>query len=290
MRPFEYCRPDTLEEALRLLNEVGNRPLAGGTDVIPKLRRDQFDVKRLIDISRIKELQFIEQNNQNIHIGALVSHQSMVNNGLLQENAHVLIEAASSIGSRQTRILGTLGGNIANASPAADICPALLVLNTEVHLISINGKRTIALADFFTGPGKTCLSPGEIIHSISFKPLRGRWGSKFLKLGKRSGMAITVASATSAILLDDDGVITDVRMAFGSVSSTPIRSQTAELFLLHKVASVDTFAEAAKASLADISPISDVRSSSEYRRHAAKILAQRSLLAAYIEAGERNAL
>lgn len=289
MHPFEYSRPTTLEEAVLLLSGSGYRLVAGGTDVIPRLRSNHFEVNHLVDISRLEDLRYIEERGERINIGALVNHQTIVDSALLNEVSQVLVEASSSVGCRQTRIQGTLGGNLANASPAADTSPALLVLNTDVHIVSKNGKRTVALADFFTGPGQTCLVHGEIIHSISFRRLHGRWGSNFQKLGKRSGMAIAVASAAAVLVLGDDGVIRDVRLAFGSVAPKPVRSPAAESVLLGKKATNELITVAAEASLADISPISDVRSTSEYRRNAAKVLAQRALQAAFIEAKERQA-
>ena len=288
MHAFDYSRPNTLQEALLLLSGQGNRPIAGGTDVIPRLRTNHFDVYHLVDISRLNDLRFIEERCDMIHIGALVSHQSIVDAELLKEKAHVLVEAASSVGCRQTRVQGTIGGNLANASPAADTSPALLVLNADVHLVSQNGSRTTALIDFFTGPGQNCLVHGEIIHSVSFRQLQGRWGSAFLKLGKRAGMAISVASAAAVLTLGENNVITDVRLAFGSVAPRPVRSPAAESVLLGKKATLELIIEAAEASQSDISPISDVRSTCEYRRHAAKILAQRSLQTAFIQADQRK--
>lgn len=288
MHPFEYSRPTTLEEAVFLLSESGYRIVAGGTDVIPRLRLNHFVVNHLVDISRLQDLRFIEGRGENINIGALVCHQSIVDSALIHEVSKVLVEASSSVGCRQTRIQGTLGGNLANASPAADTSPALLVLNTDVHIISQNGRRSVALTDFFNGPGQTCLLDGEIIHSISFRRLNGRWGSNFQKLGKRSGMAIAVASAAAVLALGDNDEIIDVRLAFGSVAPKPVRSPAAESILLGKKASSELFAKAAEASLADISPISDVRSTGEYRRNAAKVLVQRALQAALIEAEERQ--
>jgi carbon-monoxide dehydrogenase medium subunit len=288
MHPFEYSRPTTLEEAVLLLNKSGHRIVAGGTDVIPRLRLNHFEVNHLVDISRLEDLRYIEERGERIFIGALVNHQAIVDSALLNEVSQVLVEASSSVGCRQTRIQGTLGGNLANASPAADTSPALLVLNTDVHIISQNGSRTIALNDFFTGPGRTCLLDGEIIHSISFSRLQGRWGSNFQKLGKRSGMAIAVASAAAVLVLGNDGVIRDVRLAFGSVAPKPVRSPAAESVLLGMKATSELISMAAEASMADISPISDVRSTSEYRGNAAKVLAQRALQAAFIETEERQ--
>jgi carbon-monoxide dehydrogenase medium subunit len=280
--------PQTTQELLVMLSDPSTRLIAGGTDLIPRLRRSPDpSVKILIDMSRLQELSFIRQREDQIEIGALTTHSTLLSSPLLRQSTPALLQACASIGAPQTRARGTLGGNLANASPAADTAAPLLALNAQVVLRSINGERVLPLTAFFKAPGKTHLQPGEFIHSIRIPLPRAKWGSFFVKLGRRSGMAIAVASAAVYMELDDLGRIQCVRAALGSVASTPVRVPHAEAVLLGKTPSPDLFAQSTRSMLADISPIDDVRASAAYRQHSAQILLQRALQAASLQAAER---
>ena len=281
MLEFDYQKPETLDELIHTLGQDGGCIIAGGTDVIPRMRHNLIQATTVIDISRLTELSFIQQDQNQIRIGALTTHQALVDSSLVQTTNPALTSAAASVGCRQTRHRGTLGGNIGNASPAADTIPALLVFDAQVYLLGEAGKRQIGLVDFILGPGKTQLYAGEIIHSISYAPFDGAWGAAFQKLGKRNGMAIAVVSAAAAIQLDGQGHVREARLALGSVAPTVVRSPKAEAILLGQVPTPEVLKRAADAVSADISPISDIRSSAAYRQHAAKILANRALTVAF---------
>ena len=281
--------PQTTQELLVMLSDPSTRLIAGGTDLIPRLRRSPDpSVKILIDMSRLHELSFIRQREDQIEIGALTTHSTLLSSPLLRQSTPALLQACASIGAPQTRARGTLGGNLANASPAADTAAPLLALNAQVVLCSVNGERVLPLTAFFKAAGKTHLQPGEFIHSIRVPLPRAKWGSSFIKLGRRSGMAIAVASAAVYMELDNPGRIQCVRAALGSVASTPVRVLHAEAVLLGKTPSPDLFSQSAQAVPADISPIDDVRASAAYRRHCAQILFQRALQAASLQAAERT--
>ncbi|RJP48063.1 MAG: xanthine dehydrogenase family protein subunit M [Anaerolineaceae bacterium] len=200
-----------------------------------------------------------------------------MDSALLQSANPALVAAAVSLGCNQTRHRGTLGGNIANASPAADTVPALLAFDAQVRLLRKDGERSMPLKEFLVGPGKTKLAPGELIHSVTFSRLSGSWGAAFQKLGKRNGMAISVVSVAAAVVLDPAGMVRDARVALGSVAPTGARSPRVEKMLIGREASPGVIQDAANAVVADISPISDVRSTAEYRRYAACILTRRAL-------------
>ena len=287
MQDFDFLIPQTLDELKTALDETGGRIVAGGTDVIPKMRRGLFSASVLVDTSRIEGLSFIEEKDGQIQIGALVTHQEIVESALLKETSPSLVEAAAKVGCIQTRNRGTLGGNIANASPAADTIPPLLTLNAEVRLASQKGERILSLNEFLLGPGKTALIPGELIHSLRFSRLIGIWGTSYLKLGKRNGMAISVVNAAAAILLDSTGQIEQARLALGSVAPTVVRCPEVESILIGQAPTSEILERAAQSVSDVISPIDDVRASAAYRAHSAVILARRALEQAIIHAEER---
>ncbi len=277
MQEFDFLRPASLQELVETLDGTGGRVVAGGTDIIPRMRRDLFPASVLVDASNVAELDFIEETDDEISIGALTTHQQMVDSALLQAVNPALVAAAASVGCNQTRHRGTLGGNIANASPAADTVPALLIFDAQIRLMRKDGERIVSLREFLVGPGKTKLESGEIIHSVTFSRLSGAWGAAFQKLGKRNGMAISVVSVAAAVVLDISGVVQDARVALGSVAPTVVRSPKVEKMLIGREASPGVIQDAANAVAADISPITDVRSTAEYRRHAAFTLTRRAL-------------
>jgi len=219
MQGFDYLRPETISELKKDLSNPGARVLAGGTDIVPKMRQGVFSALILVDASRVVSLDFIEDQGKEVVIGALTTHQKLADSALIKNVNPALSAAAESVGCIQTRCRGTLGGNIANASPAADTTPPLLVYDADLLLQSQEGERILPLESFLKGPGETVIKPGEFIHSVSFSPLAGSWGSVFLKIGKRSGMAISVVNVSAAIVLDDEGIIRDARIALGAVEN-----------------------------------------------------------------------
>jgi len=277
MLEFDYLKPQTLEELTTLLHETGGRILAGGTDIIPQMRHNLFSVSLMIDVSELSMLNFIEGNAGWIQIGSLVTHKGIKDSSLLQKENPALVAAAALVGCDQTRNRGTLGGNIANASPAADTIPALLILDAVVVLRSLSGERTLPLNEFILGPRKTLIAADEYIHSVKFLQLSGNWGTSFLKLGERNGMAISVANAAAAVVLGASGMVSDARIALGSVAPVVVRCLEAEAFVIGKQPTDEIIQRAASLCLREISPISDVRSTQEYRAHAAVVLARRAL-------------
>jgi len=277
MQEFDFLQPASLDELVATLDETGGRVLAGGTDIVPRMRHELFSADILVDASRVAELSFIDEQDGQVAIGALTTHDQLMHSELLHAVNPALVQAAASVGCNQTRQRGTLGGNLANASPAADTVPPLMVFDARVRLVSAGAERTLPLTDFFVEPGKTQMQSTEVIHSILFQALTGAWGSAFHKMGKRNGLAIAVVSAAAALHLDDTGTITDARLALGSVAPTVVRSPKAESILQGQQPTPTSIKDAAQACAADISPISDVRSTAEYRNHAAVVLAERAL-------------
>lgn len=288
MQEFGYHRPRTISELKEHLSQSGARVLAGGTDIIPKMRQGKLSAPILIDTSGIDSLHFIEDLGNEIVLGALITHQEIVDSPLLSNVNPGLIKATESIGCVQTRSRGTLGGNIANASPAADTIPPLLTFDASVLLQSLTGERRLALEDFIKGPGETDLQTGEFIHSVIFSPLKGRWGSDFIKVGKRNGMAISVVNVSAAVVLDDEGLFKDVRIALGAVAPVVMRLRKSEEFLLGKKPAPAIYDRVAEVSQEEIRPISDIRSSEGYRLHSAGVILRRVLESAVEQARGRN--
>jgi carbon-monoxide dehydrogenase medium subunit len=252
------------------------------------MKRNLFSTSMLIDVSQIDHLRFIRRKNNRIEIGALTTHQEIVDSEILVEVNPALVSAAKTIGCEQTRNRGTLGGNIANASPAADTIPPLLVFNADVHILGVTAEKTISLDDFLVGPGQTKLVEGELIRSVSFKLLTGGWGTSFIKLGKRNGMAISVVSAAALLRYSADGKIAQARISLGSVAPRVIRSPNAERILIGQYPTSKILEEASRVCIEDISPISDIRSSAEYRRRSAKVIVNRVLSQAVQDASRRQ--
>lgn len=277
--------PKSSAELSRMLVDPSAYILAGGTDILPGIRRDEvIKTFTLIDVSQISELSYVREHEGQLEIGALTTHAKLITSPLLHQNAHALISACSSIGSAQTRIRGTLGGNLCNASPAADSIPPLLCFDTFVTISGAATQRQVPLSDFIIGPGLTCLQRGEYLDHVTFAIPQQNTGTSFLKLGRRNAMSIAIVSTSALICLDQLGNIKKARVALGSVASTPIRSLTAEAILTGKIPTTRLFVEAAHAMLSDINPIDDLRASREYRLHCAGILVQRALQTAWRQA------
>ena len=275
MMDFDYYRPKTLDELAVLLEKTRGMVLAGGTDIIPRLRREAILSNSLVDISQVKALRFIREVGDQVEIGALTSHADILTSQVIHESAPALLQAAFTIGCPQTRYRGTIGGNLANASPAADTIPPLLTLDAHIYLDSSSGERKVQLQDFLLGPGKTVLESGEFINRIAYARPQGMWGQAFYKLGKRSGMAISIVSAAVFLKIDADGSLGELRLALGSVAPTAVRCHSVEDYLIGQKLNPDLVRQASQLVLKDISPIDDIRASVDYRRHASTVVARR---------------
>lgn len=277
MQSLEFKSPGSIQEACRLLDATGSRPIAGGTDVIPQMRDGRFQAGTLVDISRIPDLSYVKQINGEIAIGSTTTHTMIVDSPLIQARARFLAEVSGIVGGVQTQNRGTLGGNIANASPAGDTLPVLLALDATLDLVSQSGERPLALADFLRGPGRTAILSGEIIRQVRFAPLAQGAQSLFLRLGNRKGMLISVVSVALVLELDAAGRVHDCRIALGAVAPTPIRCQEAEAILLGRPVDASLIENASAAAEAASRPIDDVRASAAYRRHIVRVLVRRGL-------------
>lgn len=282
---FQYYRPDMLLEALQLLEDLpeNSSVLAGGTDLFVQIRNGKRRCGHVVDISRIETLKEIELINGTLRMGAAVTHEELVNSPVVQRTSPVLVAACNSIGAPSIRNRGTIGGNLANASPAADSAPPLLVMDARLKLASIHSEREISAVDFFTGPGKTCLNHNEMIKSISVRtPTEKRSASVFVKMGKRNALACAIASVAVFLSVDESGShISQARIALGSLAPTPFRAFKAEQMLVGRDIHPELIKEASRCASNLTSPITDVRATADYRRKVAGILVERALLDAF---------
>jgi carbon-monoxide dehydrogenase medium subunit len=285
MRPlpkFNLHRPGTLKEALRLLKEKkSSKPIAGGTDLLIDLRNSAYDVDHLVDLGRVEELDYVKETEGTIHIGAMTTHVKITSSLLIKKKAFVLSEAASKIGSVQTRNVATIGGNLCNASPGADIATPLLVLDAIITAVSLEGSRSMPLNEFFTGPKFTILEPWELLLEIRFSTPPPGSGSAFLKLGRRKGCTLSLINA-AAYIETEGNTIKKARVAFGACAPTPIRVPEVEEMLKGNNADEKVIDEVSSACYGLVQPSQRAhsRASEEYRREMSCILMKRALNAA----------
>ena len=270
-----YFRPRSLEEAVEVLAQRPGevRPIAGGTDVLVKAKDGQQDPAALFDLTAVPELKGIEDRSDEVWIGGGVTHTEMMESPLLARFAPALPEACAVIGGPQIRNRGTLGGNLANASPAADTVPALYVADAVVELVSISARREVPITEFFLGPRRSVLASDELILGVRL-PKRTGLRATFLRLGQRQAQAISKVSLAMALTFRD-GRPEYVRVALGAVAPTVIRAFETERALMG--GGYEALQRAKRAVRTEVRPIDDIRSSAEYRREMAAVLLERAV-------------
>jgi carbon-monoxide dehydrogenase medium subunit len=280
-----YFAEKNLPYTLEILERYGRKAtiLAGGTDLVPRINRYQLMPEILIYIGNMG-LDYIRERNGRLLIGAATSMATIAHSSKVIRKAPALAEAASLAAIPAIRSVATIGGNIANASPSADLDPPLLVLDAELMIKSSKGERIVPIASFFKGPGRTVLKPGELITEISIPVLKGK--GVFLKLGRRKAMTHSVVNVAVRLEMNR-GNCNDVRIAVGGVAPTPLRCLKAEEMLRGENINPELIRRAAETAMAASRPVDDRRSSAWYRREAGTALVTRALaMAADIEIGE----
>ena len=262
----EYLQPQTLDEALTLLAERAGtaRVVAGGTDVIVELSRGLRPARTLIDITAIPGLRRIVSADGFISLGALTTHNDVVAAPLCREGALPLVQACWEVGAPQLRTRGTVAGNLITASPANDTITPLIALDAEVGLVSIRGERRLRLEDLYLGVRRTALASDELMTEIRFPALTANQRGRFVKLGLRRAQAISVIDAAVVLTFDGD-LVTEARIALGSLAPTIVRARAAETALEGQPLTDETCGRAAAWAVEAVSPIDDVRGSAAYR-------------------------
>jgi carbon-monoxide dehydrogenase medium subunit len=268
---FEYFEPKTPEETAALLAKYKDATiLAGGTDLFIKMKQGLIEPKVII---RVKQPSFIEERPDGFHIGAATKLRTIEKSEAVIAKFQALFEAIRVIGSVQIRHMATLGGNICNASPAADTAPPLLVMGAEVKILGANGTRTVALKDFFLGPGKTVLSKSEILTEVHIPTPRPHTGTSFIRLS-RASMDIAKISIAVMLHLDTNKRISDARIALGSVAPTPIMASKSADLLKGNRLTRETLNRASQSVAEEIRPITDIRGTAEYRKEVSHVIAR----------------
>ncbi len=273
--PFEYAKPATLAEAVKLLSKPGAMALAGGTDLISLIAEDTVKPDLLVDLKGIPGLNKIESGNGTLKIGALVTFTDLRESAAVAKKFPVLHEMTGWVASTGIRNRATIVGNICSAVPCCDSGAVLLVYDADVLVAGPKGKRQVALCDWFTGPRKTVLKKGEIATGVSVPLPKARHAACFVKLRRYKGEDLAQASVTVMALAGNR-----YRISFGSVAPTPVRGTRIEKLLNGKPLTEDGIRKAVALVPKEIAPITDIRSTKEYRMHMVGVMLERGLRAA----------
>lgn len=289
MQPFDYFSPTTISEATRIFADYNGeaRALAGGTDLLIRVKRNQGHPRAVVNLKHIPGLRDISLNGE-LRLGALVTLNDLIRSPIIRAHFPVLAYTASKMAGVQVRTLATVGGNLCNASPAADTAPPLIALNARVVVIGTHGERVIPLDEFFTGVGKSALAPDEILREI-LVPCDASVRASYTKLEHREAMDIAIAGVAVAVKIQNSEFrsqkpeakspkCADIQIVLGAVAPTPMRAKLAEAILRGKELTEERIREAARVAASEAKPIDDVRSSAWYRREMIEVLTRRQLM------------
>ncbi|MBI5721530.1 MAG: xanthine dehydrogenase family protein subunit M [Burkholderiales bacterium] len=286
---FDYADPGTLAEASALLLAHGDEAslMAGGTDLLVEIKEQLRRPRLVIDLKRIAGLdQLAVDADGALRLGALVTSRRIETDARVRAHWPGLHQALSELGSIQVRHRATVVGNICRASPSADALPPLIADGAALHLHGPKGDREVALEDFFTGPGRTVLGPGEIVLQVRVPPLPLplQAGRAYIKHGRRKAMELATVGVATCLALAADGRVAEVRIALGAVAPTPVRARAAERALLGERPSDALLAQAGELAMRESRPIDNVRASAAYRREMVGVLTRRVLQQALVRA------
>lgn len=284
MGPFEYLEPLTIEEAVALLGKYGNKAkvLAGGTDLVPLMKEKSLRPECVISIWRIDDLDYIRFDRDNgLSIGTLTTIRTIEQSQQLLQRYGIIRQAASQMASMSVRNVATIGGNICNAVPSADMLPALIASSATTKLVSNNGERTVSLEDFFTGPGGTVLKTGELLTEIRVPHPLSHTAGVYIKYSTRGGEDLALVGVAATLTLDPGNeTCTEAKVVLGAVAPTPMRARRAEEMLRGEKIGKELAEKAARTASDESSPIDDIRGSAEYRREMIEIVARDAIIRA----------
>jgi CO/xanthine dehydrogenase FAD-binding subunit len=286
---FDYAAPTTLEEALRLLAEKGPdaRVLAGGTDLIIRMRYGIIKPSAIIHLGGIAELKTIAYKPKTgLSIGAAATLAEVAAHPDIRRRYPAVAYAAGETANVQVRNLGTVGGNLCNAAPSADNAPTLMALGAEMILAGLQGERRVALDQFFKGPGQTVLRPGEILTAIQVPPMPPHSGAAYQHVSARGKVDISAVCVGVAAVFAGE-TCQEVRIVLGAVGPTPLRARQTESLVRGKPLTAKLIGQAGEQAAEESRPITDVRASADYRKQMVGVLTRRALLEAQKRAGRR---
>ncbi len=279
-----YFAPRTVKKAIGLLDryQENAKILAGGTDLLVQMKQNLLAPQYLVDIKPIKPLHVIKRDAKGIRIGPLVTHVEIETSKLIRRELDFLACACSQVGSAQVRNRGTIGGNLCNASPACDTGPCLLIAGASLTVAGSNGDHIVPIHRFFRGPSKTCLQPNEVLRGIFVPKLEDFSAGVYIKHTLRKAMDIAKVGVAVLVTRDpSDGRCKSCRIALGAVGPVPLRAREAEQIVVGTNLGEETIQEAARKASEEARPITDFRSSIEYRKEIIFVLTKRSLQAAW---------
>ncbi len=275
----------SVDEALALVGDGSTaRVVAGGSDLVVQARHGKALPNTVVAIHRIEELGGL-QAADHLQLGALVSHADIAADAAIRERWTALADASALVGSHATRNVGTIGGNLMNASPAMETGGPLIVFGASVRLRSAAGERAVAVEDLWNGPGSTSALPGELCVGVDVPGLPAQSGSAYVRLEYRRAMEIAIVGASACVTLADDGTVAAAKVALTAVAPTIIRSPAAEQAILGTTGDDAALAGVESGASADARPISDLRGTDDYRRAMAGVIAKRAVTVALLRAG-----
>jgi carbon-monoxide dehydrogenase medium subunit len=284
--PFDFYQPTTLQEASRLLREKGpgGRFLAGGTDLVIAMKEKGLLPNYIVDLKRVPAISGIRQNpDGSISLGALTTMYEIEISPLIKKKFHFLAQSAAEVGSIQIRNRATIGGNMCNATPSADTAPALIALGARAKISGAAGERSISLEEFFNGPGQTVLSPDEILTEIFIPRTPSGLVGEYIKFSPREMMDLAYVGVAVAYDFEPQKrTCAGVRIVLGAVAPTPIRAKRAEATVEGQVLNESLAENAGNIAAEEAKPISDVRSTADYRRAMVAAMTKRALLNAAV--------
>jgi aerobic carbon-monoxide dehydrogenase medium subunit len=288
--PLEMYQPTTLQEASRLLKDkgAGGRFLAGGTDLVIAIKEKGLIPKYVVDLKKVPGLSGIRENaDDSITIGALTTMREIETDSLLNKKYPFLCQSAAEVGSIQIRNRATVGGNMANATPSADVAPSLIALKATAKIVSAAGERTVPLEEFFRGPGQTVMTSDEILTAITLPKTAPQLVGEYVKFSPRDMMDLAYVGVAVAYNIAADKRCSGVRTVLGAVAPTPIRARNAEALLEGQLLTEELAAKVGAEAARESKPISDVRSSADYRRAMVGAMTKRALLNAAVPRTEK---
>ena len=268
MKPFRYVAPEKVEDALKAISKGGRgaRILAGGTDLVVQMKQGMAQPECLIDLRMIPELHGIREHENGLSIGSMTRLWEVEHSPIICQKWPLLAKAASEMGAPAIRHVATIGGNLCNASPAADSSPPLLVIEAKLLLKGAERERMVSISDFFEGPAQTVLRQDEILHSIFLPPLPDKCRTCYLRLGRKRKGDLALVGVALVLVLDPDLRVRSIRIGLGGVAPTPIRAEKTEEWATGKVLQPSLIEKTAREASEESKPISDIRGSSTYKK------------------------
>jgi len=292
LRSFEYVVPKTIKEAVALLKQKDAAVLAGGSDLLLRMKGREFGPRIVVDIKQIRgfdELRLTPRGD--LVIGPAVTMRQIERAEEMRRDYQAIVQGAEVIGSVQIRNRATLVGNVCNAAPSADTSPGLLALGARVRIVGPTGRRSLGLDHFFSGPGRTALKRGELVTGVQLPTIGPRTGSAYVRHTTRGAMDIAAVGVGVALTLAADGkVCEEVAIALGAVAPTTMRASAAEKLVCGQAPTPSLIAAAAEKAADEARPISDVRASAGFRRELVRVLTGRMIEMALENARQRAAL